>query len=95
MGIEANVPIVSAREPLVLVMVMTLTLLTLVSPLVSLLSLILCLRCTEELEQLGQIMVKQLKNRYNDPTTNKRFVVGIDRARYDSTIVNNLHRMIF
>jgi len=36
---------------------------------------------TEELEQLGQIMVKQLKNRYNDPTTFKRFVVGIDRGK--------------
>ena len=36
---------------------------------------------TEELEQLGQIMVKQLKNRYNDLSTNKRFVVGIDRAK--------------
>jgi hypothetical protein len=36
---------------------------------------------TEELEQLGQIMVKQLKNRYNDPTMNKRFVLGIDRAK--------------
>jgi hypothetical protein len=36
---------------------------------------------TEELEQLGQIMVKQLKNRYNDPTINKRFVIGIDRAK--------------
>ena len=36
---------------------------------------------TEELESLGQIMVKQLKNRYNDPTMNKRFVVGIDRAK--------------
>lgn len=36
---------------------------------------------TEELEQLGQIMVKQLKNRYNDPTIFKRFVLGIDRAK--------------
>jgi replicative DNA helicase len=36
---------------------------------------------TEELEQLGQIMVKQLKNRYSDPNTFKRFVVGIDRAK--------------
>lgn len=36
---------------------------------------------TEELEQLGQIMVKQLKNRYNDPTAYKRFMVGIDRAK--------------
>ena len=36
---------------------------------------------TEELENLNQIMIKQLKNRYNDPTTHKRFVVGIDRAK--------------
>jgi replicative DNA helicase len=36
---------------------------------------------TEELETLGQIMVKQLKNRYNDPSQNKRFVVGIDRSK--------------
>ena len=36
---------------------------------------------TEELEQSGRIMVKQLKNRYNDPTFNKRFTVGVDRAK--------------
>ena len=36
---------------------------------------------TEELEGINQIMVKQLKNRYNDPTMYKRFVVGIDRAK--------------
>jgi replicative DNA helicase len=36
---------------------------------------------TEEMDQLNQIMVKQLKNRYSDPTQHKRFVVGIDRAR--------------
>ncbi len=36
---------------------------------------------TEELESLNQIMIKQLKNRYNDPTSYKRFVVGIDRAK--------------
>lgn len=35
----------------------------------------------EELEAQGQIMVKQLKNRYNDPNKNKRFIVGIDRAK--------------
>ena len=35
----------------------------------------------EEMEELGQILVKQLKNRYNDPTVNKRFVLGIDRAK--------------
>jgi len=43
--------------------------------------LMFALISTEELEGLGQIMVKQLKNRYNDPTINKRFVVGIDRAK--------------
>ena len=36
---------------------------------------------TEELEGLNQMLVKQLKNRYNDPTLNKRFVVGVDRAK--------------
>lgn len=36
---------------------------------------------SEELEELGQIMVKQLKNRYGDPNTYKRFVVGVDRAK--------------
>ena len=35
----------------------------------------------EELDELNQIAVKQLKNRYNDPTINKRFVIGIDRAK--------------
>jgi replicative DNA helicase len=43
--------------------------------------LMFALISTEELEQLGQIMVKQLKNRYNDPTISKRFVIGIDRAK--------------
>jgi len=43
--------------------------------------LMFALITTEELEGLGQIMVKQLKNRYNDPTMNKRFVVGVDRAK--------------
>ena len=43
--------------------------------------LMFALISTEELEQLGQIMVKQLKNRYNDLSVNKRFVVGIDRAK--------------
>ena len=36
---------------------------------------------TDELQELNQIMVKQLKNRYNDPTINRRFVIGIDRAK--------------
>lgn len=43
--------------------------------------LMFALISTEELEKLGQIMVKQLKNRYNDPNVNKRFVIGVDRPR--------------
>jgi len=43
--------------------------------------LMFALISTDDLEGLGQIMVKQLKNRYNDPTVHKRFVVGIDRAK--------------
>ena len=43
--------------------------------------LMLALISTEDLEGLNQIMVKQLKNRYNDPTMYKRFVIGIDRAK--------------
>ena len=43
--------------------------------------LMFALISNEELEGLGQIMVKQLKNRYNDPTAFRRFVIGIDRAR--------------
>ena len=44
--------------------------------------LMFALISTEELEDLNQIMVKQLKNRYNDPTgANKKFVLGIDRAK--------------
>ena len=43
--------------------------------------LMFALISTEELESINQILVKQLKNRYNDPTIHKRFVVGIDRAK--------------
>ena len=43
--------------------------------------LMFALISTEELEDLNQIMIKQLKNRYNDPTMNKRFILGIDRAK--------------
>jgi len=43
--------------------------------------LMFALISNEELDKLNQIAVKQLKNRYNDPTTNKRFVIGIDRAK--------------
>ena len=43
--------------------------------------LMFALISTEELEDLNQICIKQLKNRYNDPTMNKRFILGIDRAK--------------
>ena len=43
--------------------------------------LMFALISTDELADLNQIMVKQLKNRYSDPTTNKRFVIGVDRAK--------------
>jgi hypothetical protein len=43
--------------------------------------LMFALISTEELEELGQILVKQLKNRYNDINIYKRFVIGIDRAK--------------
>jgi hypothetical protein len=49
----------------------------------------------EELEGLNQILVKQLKNRYSDPSYYKRFVIGVDRAKmrlYDAEVTaqNNL-----
>ena len=43
--------------------------------------LMVALISTEQLEGMNQLMVKQLKNRYNDPTQDKRFVVGIDRSK--------------
>ena len=43
--------------------------------------LMFALISTEELEKQGQFMVKQLKNRYNDPTLHKRFVIGVDRSK--------------
>ena len=84
--VEANVPIVSATQTTRsgYARLLMLTLLTLLSPLVSLLLLILCLPLFLQMSCrrfLGQIMVKQLKNRYNDLSVNKRFVVGIDRAK--------------
>ena len=43
--------------------------------------LMFALISNDELSSLGQIMVKQLKNRYNDPNVDKRFVVGVDRSK--------------
>ena len=46
-----------------------------------LLTLCLFLISNEELEALGQMKVKQLKNRYNDPSINRAFIIGVDRAK--------------
>ena len=43
--------------------------------------LMIALISNEKLEGMGQLMIKQLKNRYNDPSTNKRFTVGVDRSK--------------
>lgn len=43
--------------------------------------LMFAITTSEELDSLGQLMVKQLKNRYNDPSINRRFVIGVDRSR--------------
>jgi len=43
--------------------------------------LMFALITSDELEELDQLVVKQLKNRYNDPTIFKRFIIGIDRSR--------------
>ena len=51
--------------------------------------LMFALISSEELESLGQVMVKQLKNRYNDPNFKKRFVLGIDRSRMKLYDVDN------
>ena len=47
------------------------------------------LMSNEELEQLGQMKVKQLKNRYNDPAINRSFIVGVDRAKMKLYDVEN------
>ena len=44
---------------------------------------------TEELDQLNQIAIKQLKNRYGDPNTNRKFVIGIDRSKMKLSDVEN------
>ena len=84
LAVEANVPIVSATQTTRSGFASSDVDLTDTSEsfgLPATADLMFALISTEELEGLNQIMVKQLKNRYNDPTVNKRFVVGIDRAK--------------
>lgn len=51
--------------------------------------MIFALISTEEFEQMNQIMVKQIKNRYSDPTINKRFMIGVDRSKMKLYDVEN------
>ena len=84
LAVEANVPIVSATQTTRSGFASSDVDLTDTSEsfgLPATADLMFALISTEELEGLGQIMVKQLKNRYNDPTIYKRFVIGIDRAK--------------
>ena len=84
LAVEANVPIVSATQTTRSGFASSDVDLTDTSEsfgLPATADLMFALISTEELEGLNQIMVKQLKNRYNDPTLNKRFVVGIDRSK--------------
>ena len=84
LAVEANVPIVSATQTTRSGFASSDVDLTDTSEsfgLPATADLMFALISTEELEGLNQIMVKQLKNRYNDPTVNKRFIVGIDRAK--------------
>ena len=84
LAVEANVPIVSATQTTRSGYASSDVDLTDTSEsfgLPATADLMFALISTEELEEINQIMVKQLKNRYNDPTLNKRFVVGIDRAK--------------
>ena len=85
LAVEHDVPIVSATQTTrsvvsAIVMSNSLTLLNLLVYLL-LLTLCLLLSLTKRTEQSGRIMVKQLKNRYNDLTYFRRFTVGIDRAK--------------
>jgi len=84
LAVEANVPIVSATQTTRSGYASSDVDLTDTSEsfgLPATADLMFALISTDELAELGQIMVKQLKNRYNDPTIFKRFVVGIDRAK--------------
>ena len=84
LAVEANVPIVSATQTTRSGFASSDVDLTDTSEsfgLPATADLMFALISTDELESLGQILVKQLKNRYNDPTINKTFIVGIDRAK--------------
>ena len=84
LAVEANVPIVSATQTTRSGFASSDVDLTDTSEsfgLPATADLMFALISTEELEDMNQIMVKQLKNRYNDPTSYKRFCIGIDRSK--------------
>ena len=84
LAVEANVPIVTATQTTRAGFGSTDVDLTDTSEsfgLPATADLMFALISTEELEEMNQIMVKQLKNRYHDPTMNKKFCLGIDRSK--------------
>ena len=84
LAVESNLPIMSATQPTRSGFVSTDVGLEDTSEsfgLPATADLMFALISNEELDELNQIAIKQLKNRYNDPTINKRFVLGIDRAK--------------
>ena len=84
LAVEANVPIVSATQTTRSGFASSDVDLTDTSEsfgLPATADLMFALISTDDTEKLGNILVKQLKNRYNDPTINKKFFVGIDRAK--------------
>jgi len=84
LAVEANLPIVSATQTTRSGFASSEVELTDTSEsfgLPATADLMFALISTEELESQGRIMVKQLKNRYNDPTSNKKFMIGIDRSK--------------
>ena len=92
LAVEANVPIVSATQTTRSGFASSDVDLTDTSEsfgLPATADLMFALISTEELEGLSQIMVKQLKNRYNDPAINRSFIVGVDRAKMKLYDVEN------
>ena len=84
LAVEFNVPIVSATQSNrdgYGTSDMDLTNTSESMGLVHTVDIMLALISTEELENMGQIMIKQLKNRYSDLNKHRRFVVGIDRSK--------------
>ena len=95
LAVEANVPIVTATQTTRAGFGSTDVDLTDTSEsfgLPATADLMFALISTEELEEMNQIMVKQLKNRYHDPTLNKKFCLGIDRSKMRLYDINDAQK---